>query len=67
MLADVGFRLDDDPTCDSVSRLALEYRAKQLARDNLGVAIVEIASKNPTQLIPALRLLPRQLFSGRHA
>jgi len=54
VLAYVGFRLDNHPACDSVCGFTLENRAQQLARDYLSVAIVEIADKDPTQLIPAL-------------
>jgi hypothetical protein len=67
VLTDVGLGLDDDSARDSVGGLTLQNRTEEPARNDLGVAIVEIAAKYPPQLIPALRLLPRQASSCRHA
>jgi hypothetical protein len=42
MFADIGFRLDDASRGDAVPRATLENGAQQIARDQLGLAIVEV-------------------------
>ncbi len=46
MLADIRFSLDDDSAGDSFVGPALENGAEELARNDLGIAIVKIASKD---------------------